>query len=137
MKVGFTAGAFDLLHAGHILMLEECATKCDKLIVGLHLNPNTERPEKNIPIQSIVERYIQLNAVKFVSEIIPYETEKDLLELLTVLPLDFRFVGQDWRGKEFTGKDLDGRSHQIIYNNRSHNYSSSLLRTRIKKHESR
>ena len=135
MKVGFTAGAFDLLHAGHILMLEECATKCDKLIVGLHLNPNTERPKKHTPIQSVVERYVQLSAVKFVSEVIPYETEKDLLELLTALPLAFRFIGEDWRGKQFTGKDLDGRSHRIIYNSRNHQYSSSSLRSRVIKNE--
>jgi glycerol-3-phosphate cytidylyltransferase len=132
MKVGFTAGAFDLLHAGHVLMLEECASKCDHLIVGLHTNPHIERPDKNPPVQSVVERYIQLKAVKFVSEIIPYETEKDLVDLLLSLSIDVRFLGSDWRGKDFTGKRLGGTKHKIIYNNRDHCYSSSDLRKRIK-----
>tara|TARA_R100000152_G_C6781539_1_gene216235 strand:- start:193 stop:600 length:408 start_codon:yes stop_codon:yes gene_type:complete len=132
MKVGFTAGAFDLLHAGHVLMLEECASKCDKLIVGLHLNPSSERPEKNKPIQSVVERYIQLKSVKFVSEIIPYETEQDLADLLIVLPINIRFIGEDWKHKNFTGKKLAGTRHKIIYNRRGHSFSSSDLRKRIK-----
>lgn len=133
MTIGFTAGAFDLLHAGHVLMLEECASKCDKLIVGLHVNPSTEREDKNKPIQSIVERYIQLKAVRFISEIIPYETEQDLLQLLSVLDINFRFLGKDWLNKDFTGKDLGGINHKLIYNSRNHEYSSSSLRDRIKK----
>lgn len=132
MKVGFTAGAFDLLHAGHVLMLEYCASKCDKLIVGLHVDPSAERHYKNKPIQSLVERYLQLKAVRFIAEIIPYETEQDLLEMLTALDIDFRFLGQDWADKDFTGKNLDGINHKIIYNSRDHGYSSSGLRNKIK-----
>jgi len=132
MKVGFTAGTFDLLHTGHVLMLEECSSKCDHLIVGLHTNPHIERPHKNPPVQSLVERYIQLKAVKFVSEIIPYQTEKDLVDLLTILPIDIRFIGSDWEGKDFTGKNLGEKKHKILYNRREHPYSSSDLRKRIK-----
>jgi len=132
MKIGFTAGAFDLLHAGHVLMLEDCASKCDKLIVGLHVDPSAERDYKNKPIQSLVERYLQLKAVRFISEIIPYETEKDLLEILTALDIDFRFLGKDWVDKDFTGKNLDGINYKIIYNSRDHRYSSSGLRKKIK-----
>jgi len=130
--IGFTAGTFDFLHAGHVLMLEDCASKCNHLIVGLHTNPHLERPHKNPPVQSLVERYIQLKAVKFVSEIIPYETEKDLADLLNILSFDIRFIGRDWEGKNFTGKRLGGTKHKIIYNNRDHSYSSSELRERIK-----
>tara|TARA_Y100001973_G_scaffold36049_1_gene54264 strand:+ start:258 stop:677 length:420 start_codon:yes stop_codon:yes gene_type:complete len=130
-KIGFTCGAFDLLHAGHILMLEECASKCDFLKVGLHVDPSKERSYKNNPVQSLVERYIQLNATKFVNEIIPYETEGDLLEILTSIDIDVRFIGADWKDKDFTGKELNKKKHNIIYNTRDHSFSSSNLRKRI------
>ena len=104
-KIGFTCGAFDLLHAGHVIMLEECASQCDELVVGLQVNPQVDRKYKNSPIQSLVERFIQLNATKFVDKVIPYETEEDLLEILTSIPIDYRFIGSDWKGKEFTGKN--------------------------------
>ena len=131
MKRGFTCGSFDLLHAGHIVMLEECASYCDTLIVGLHTDPSTERPDKNKPIQSLVERYIQLKAVKFVDEIIPYQYENELIEILTTMNIDIRLIGSDWRGKEFTGRELAGSNHKIIYNKRQHGFSSSGLRERI------
>ena len=130
-KIGFTCGAFDLLHAGHILMLEECASKCDFLITGLHVNPSKERSHKNSPVQSLVERYLQLKATKFVNEIIPYETEGDLLEILLSIDIDVRFIGADWKGKNFTGNELDGKRHSIIYNTRDHCFSSSNLRKKI------
>ena len=130
-KIGFTCGAFDLLHAGHVIMLEECASQCDELVVGLQVNPQVDRKYKNSPIQSLVERFIQLNATKFVDKVIPYETEEDLLEILTSIPIDYRFIGSDWKGKEFTGKNLSGKKYTVIYNSRDHSFSSSNLRKKI------
>ena len=92
MKIGFTCGAMDLLHAGHILMLKDCRGQCDHLIVGLHTNPQLDRPEKNKPIQSLIERYIQLEGCSYVDQIIPYETEADLIELLTAVPIDLSLI---------------------------------------------
>ena len=106
LKVGFTCSAFDLCHAGHISMLEEAKSQCDWLIVGLHTDPTLDRPTKNRPVQSIVERFIQLNAVKYVDQIIPYNTEKDLEDLLLMLPIDVRILGDEYRCKEFTGKSI-------------------------------
>ena len=132
-KIGLTASAFDLLHAGHIAMLEEAKSKCDYLIVALQTDPTVDRPHKNKPIQSIVERYIQLRAVRFVDEIIPYTTEDDLLNILKLLPIDIRIVGEEYMLKPFTGKDLcETLGIEIYYNNRIHNFSSSELRQRIK-----
>jgi len=131
MKIGFTCGSFDLLHAGHVAMLEECASFCDKLIIGLQVDPSIDRPTKNKPIQSVVERYIQLKAVKFVDEIIPYQYESELEEILRTVKIDVRIIGSDWEGKNFTGKELIGEMHKIIYNKREHSFSSSNLRKRI------
>lgn len=128
MKVGFTASTFDLLHAGHIVMLQEAKTICDHLIVGLHVDPSTEREYKNTPIQTLVERYAQLAAVQYVDEIIPYEKENDLLDILKMYPIDVRIIGEEYRDKDFTGKNLD---MQIHYNKRRHDFSSSLLRERV------
>tara|TARA_B110000495_G_C23037012_1_gene619718 strand:+ start:1432 stop:1860 length:429 start_codon:yes stop_codon:yes gene_type:complete len=130
-KTGFTCGAMDLLHAGHILMLQDCKSQCEHLIVGIHTNPQLDRPEKNKPIQSIIERYIQLSGCVYVDEIIPYETEADLIELLKAVPIDIRFVGSDWKDKPFTGYDLPGMLEKTFYNDRTHDYSSSGLRKRI------
>ena len=132
IKTGFTCGSFDLLHAGHIVMLEECLSFCDRLIVGLQTDPSIERPHKNKPIQSLVERYIQLKAVKFIDEVIPYEVENDLEEILKSVKIDVRIIGADWKGKDFTGKELAGNLHKIVYNTRQHSFSSSELRKRIK-----
>jgi len=129
MKIGFTCGAMDLLHAGHILMLEDCKLRCDYLIVGLHTNPQLDRPEKNKPVQSVIERYIQLKGCEYVDEIVPYETEADLIELLKALPINTRFVGSDWKDRPFTGHEIT--SIEVKYNTRDHDYSSSDLRKRI------
>ena len=105
--------------------------QCDELVVGLQVNPQVDRKYKNSPIQSLVERFIQLNATKFVDKVIPYETEEDLLEILTSIPIDYRFIGSDWKGKEFTGKNLSGKKYTVIYNTRDHSFSSSNLRKKI------
>ena len=129
---GFTCGAFDLMHAGHLIMFEECKQNCDYLIVGLHINPHIEREEKNRPIQTSFERYIQLRACKFVDEIIPYDTEEDLYNLLVSIKPDVRFMGNDWQGKPNYSRDKL-QDMKIIYNDRKHSFSSSNLRERIKK----
>lgn len=128
MKVGFTASTFDLLHAGHIAMLSEAKTVCNYLIAGLHVNPNIEREEKNLPVQTLVERYTQLKAVSYVDEIIPYESENDLMDILKMYPINIRIIGEEYRDKDFTGKNLD---MEIYYNKRRHDFSSSLLRKRV------
>lgn len=128
MTTGFTAGAMDLLHAGHVLMLKECKAQCDFLIVGLHTDPTLDRPEKNKPVETVEERMIRLQGCKYVDEIFTYDTEDDLFNLLTKLKPHVRFVGEDWRGKNFTGQYLPIK---IIYNSRDHNFSSSNLRLRI------
>ena len=135
--IGFSCSTFDLLHAGHILMLNEAKQQCDYLIVGLQTNPAIDRPDtKNKPVQSIVERYVQLNAVKFVDEIIVYETERDLEDLLMFLPLNVRFIGEEYHGKDFTGKQICvDRNIDIIYNSRTHRFSSTELRQRTYQYE--
>jgi glycerol-3-phosphate cytidylyltransferase len=135
--IGFTASTFDLLHSGHILMLAEAKSQCDYLIVGLQTNPAIDRPEtKNKPVQSIVERYVQLSAVKYVDEIIVYETERDLEDLLMFLPINKRFIGEEYHGKEFTGKEICvERDIDIIYNSRTHRFSSTELRQRTYQYE--
>jgi glycerol-3-phosphate cytidylyltransferase len=131
-KIGIVFSTFDLLHAGHILMLAEAKTKCDYLICGLQTDPTIDRPDtKNKPVQSIVERYVQLSAVKYVDEIIVYSTEKDLEDLLMFLPINVRIVGEEYRDKNFTGKDICiDRGIEIFYNSRTHRFSSSELRKR-------
>jgi len=130
--VGFTCSTFDLLHAGHILMLAECKTICDYLIVGVQSDPTIDRPDtKNKPVQSVVERYVQLSAVKFIDQIIVYDTEKDLEDLLMFLPIGVRIIGEEYKDKEFTGKQIcEDRGIKIWYNSRSHRFSSSELRQR-------
>jgi glycerol-3-phosphate cytidylyltransferase len=131
-KIGFTCSTFDLLHAGHILMLAEAKSVCDYLIVALQTDPTIDRPGiKNKPVQSVVERYVQLRAVKFVDEIIVYQTEKDLEDMLMFLPISVRFIGEEYEGKDFTGKDIcEDRGIKIWYNSRKHRFSSSELRKR-------
>lgn len=130
--VGFTCSTFDLLHAGHILMLAECKQVCDYLIVGVQSDPTIDRPGiKNKPVQSIVERYVQLSAVKFVDEIIVYNTEKDLEDMLMFLPITVRIIGEEYKDKDFTGKQIcEDRGIKIWFNSRSHRFSSSELRQR-------
>jgi glycerol-3-phosphate cytidylyltransferase len=130
--VGFTCSTFDLLHAGHILMLAECKQICDYLIVGVQSDPTIDRPGiKNKPVQSIVERYVQLSAVKFVDEIIVYNTEKDLEDMLMFLPINVRIIGEEYKDKDFTGKQIcEDRGIKIWFNSRSHRFSSYELRQR-------
>jgi glycerol-3-phosphate cytidylyltransferase len=130
--VGFTCSTFDLLHAGHILMLAECKQLVDYLIVGIQTDPTIDRPDvKNKPVQSIVERYVQLTAVKFVDEIIVYDTEKDLEDLLMFLPITMRICGEEYKERHLTGRDIcDSRGIKTYYNSRTHRFSSSELRQR-------
>jgi len=130
-KIGFTASTFDLFHAGHVMMLAEAKRHCDWLVVGIQTDPTIDRPNKNKPIQSIVERQIQVKACKFVDEVWIYSTESDLLELLTTLPIDVRILGDEYRDKEFTGKHLIGKLHDVYYNSRNHGFSSTELRKRV------
>ena len=138
LKIGFTASQFDMLHAGHIAMLSEARNHCDYLIAGLQNNASWDRPEKNEPIQSIVERQIQLAATRYVDEIVVYNTEKDLEDILLTLPLDVRILGVEYRDKEFTGRDICvSRDIELIYNKRDHSFSSSSLRKRVVEAESK
>jgi len=132
MIKGFTCSCFDLLHAGHITMLEEAKQHCDYLIVGLQTDPTIDRQEKNAPIQSITERYIQLEALKVVDRIIPYSTEDELIQLLKLINPDVRFIGEEYRDKAFTGKDII----PIHYNSRKHSMSTSDLRRRVSEEQS-
>ena len=129
MKTGITFSTFDLLHAGHIAMLREAKEQCDYLICGLHVDPQVERPQKNAPVQSIVERYIQLSAVKYVDEIVPYNLEKDLADILLTYPINIRIIGADYKDVDFSAKQLCiDNDIEIYYNSRSHDFSSSGLR---------
>jgi glycerol-3-phosphate cytidylyltransferase len=138
LKIGFTASQFDMLHAGHIAMLSEARNHCDYLIAGLQNNASWDRPEKNAPIQSIVERQIQLAATRYVDEIVVYNTESDLEDILLTLPIDVRILGVEYRDKEFTGRDICvSRDIELIYNKRDHSFSSSSLRKRVVEAESK
>ncbi len=129
MKIGITASTFDLLHAGHIEMLREAKSVCDYLICALQIDPSVDRPEKNKPAQTIVERYTQLEAVKFVDEIIPYLHEKDLEDILEMRQISIRILGEEYRNKEFTGRDIcKKRDIELHFNKRDHRFSSSGLR---------
>tara|TARA_E500000081_G_scaffold125614_1_gene132302 strand:+ start:1600 stop:2019 length:420 start_codon:yes stop_codon:yes gene_type:complete len=131
-RIGFTCSAFDLLHAGHVQMLREAKQQCDYLICGLQVDPSADRPEKNAPIQTVVERYTQLNAVSYVDEIIPYGTERDLEDILELYTINVRILGEEYRDKEFTGKDIcRKRDIELYFNNRDHRFSSSYLRNKV------
>lgn len=129
MKTGFTCSCFDLFHAGHIMMLKEAKSKCDYLIVGLQTDPTIDRPEKNKPIQSVVERFIQLESCKYVDEVVVYATEKDLLDILYTYPINIRIIGEEYKEKEFTGKNLE--HIEMYYNSRKHSFSTTELRQRV------
>ena len=132
MKVGFTCSTFDLLHAGHVQMLREAKEQCDYLICGLQVDPSVDRKDKNSPIQSIIERYTQLKAVRYVDEIIPYGTEKDLEDILELYTINVRILGEEYRDKPFTGRDIcRKRDIELYFNNRDHRFSSSDLRKRV------
>jgi len=129
MRIGFTCSTFDLFHAGHVMMLKEAKTKCDYLIVGLQMDPTIDRPTtKNKPIQTVLERFIQVQACKFVDEIIPYATEKELMDILTSYPIDVRIIGEEYRDKQFTGYQLP---MEVYFNSRQHSFSTTELRQRV------
>lgn len=132
-KIGITFSTFDMLHAGHVAMLSEAKNHCDYLICGLQTDPTIDRPNtKNKPVQSIVERQIQLAACRYVDEVVVYQTEQDLIDLLLILPIDVRILGIEYAEKEFTGKqECFQRGIEIIYNDRDHSFSSSSLRKRV------
>ena len=132
MKVGITFSTFDLFHAGHIKMLEEAKSHCDYLIIGLQLDPSIDRAEKNKPTQTIVERYVQVRSCKYIDEVIPYATEQDLIDILSSFKIDLRIIGEEYRNKEFTGKDYcKKKGIKIYYNRREHRFSSSALRKKV------
>jgi len=134
MRIGFTCSAFDLLHAGHVQMLREAKDQCDYLICGLQVDPALDRIEKNRPIQTLVERYIQLSACKYVDEIIPYESENDLKDILLTMPINVRILGVEYKHQEFTGRQICvDRGIDLYFNKRDHDFSTSGLRNRIER----
>ena len=132
-SVGFTCSKFDLLHAGHIMMLRDAKANCDYLMVGLQTDPTIDRPgDKNKPVQSLVERYSQLSAVEYVDEIMPYETEQDLIDILTMYHINIRILGDEYREKDFTGKEIcRKRGIDFYFNKRDHRFSTTDLRKRV------
>ncbi len=136
MRIGITFSAFDLLHAGHIKMLEEAKRQCDYLICGLQTDPTIDRPDKNRPVQSVVERYIQLKGCRFVDEIIPYATEQDLEDVLRSFKIDVRILGDEYRDKNFTGRSYcEEKGIELYFNTRDHRFSSSGLRKEVAEKE--
>jgi glycerol-3-phosphate cytidylyltransferase len=132
MITGFTASTFDLLHAGHVAMLREAKDQCDYLICGLQVDPSLDRANKNSPVQTLVERYAQLNAIQYVDEIIPYQTEQDLEDILTMYNFDVRIIGSEYKDKKFTGRAIcASRGIEIYFNKRDHRFSTSDLRRRV------
>jgi|TARA_Y200000002_G_scaffold366723_1_gene357978 glycerol-3-phosphate cytidylyltransferase len=132
MNTGITFSSFDLFHSGHVAMLKEAKANCDFLIVGLQTDPTIDRPEKNKPIQSVFERYVQLEGCKYIDQIIPYATEQDIIDILLTYQITTRFIGEEYRSKEYTGKELCvDKGIEIYYNKRQHSFSTSELRKRI------
>ena len=133
MRVGITFSSFDLLHAGHVMMLKEAKKQCDYLIVGLQLDPSLDRSNKNVPSQSIIERYIQLKGSKYVDEIVPYVLEQDVEDILQLFNIDVRIIGEEYKDVDFTGKDYCKKNGiEIYYNSRNHRFSSTEIKTRLK-----
>ena len=131
-RIGFTCSTFDLCHAGHIAMLEEAKSQCDWLIVGLQIDPNIDRPNKNKPVESVVERFTRLRGCKYVDEITPYITEKDLEDILAMYPINVRILGEEYKDKEFTGYQICvKRGIEFYYNRRDHPFSTTDLRRRV------
>ena len=131
-KIGITFSSFDLFHSGHVAMLKEAQANCDYLMVGLQTDPTLDRPEKNKPIQSVFERYVQLEGCKYIDEIIPYATEQDLIDILLTYKINVRFIGEEYKSKTFTGKQLCvDKGIELYYNKRQHSFSTSGLRKRI------
>ena len=132
MKIGFTCSCFDLFHAGHVMMLKEAKTQCDYLIVGLQTDPTIDRAEKNKPVQSVFERFVQLDACKYVDEVVVYATEKELLDILQSYDIDVRIIGEEYYNRGFTGDNLE---MEIYFNKRRHSFSTTELRKRVKEAE--
>ena len=131
-KIGFTCSAWDLLHSGHIAMLREAKEQCDYLICGLQVDPTLDRPSKNKPAQTVVERFVQLAAVRYVDEIVPYVTEADLEDILAMYPIDVRILGEEYRDKDFTGRDIcKKRGIDLHFNRRDHRFSTTELRKTV------
>ncbi len=132
-RIGITFSTFDMFHAGHVAMLSEAKNHCDYLIAGLQTDPTIDRPDtKNRPVQSIVERQIQLAACRYVDEVVIYQTEQDLVDLLLILPVDVRILGVEYEHQEFTGQhECHSRGIDLIFNGRDHSFSSSSLRKRV------
>jgi len=138
VKIGFTCSTFDLLHAGHISMLREAKAQCDYLICGLQVDPSIDRRDKNRPVQTLVERYVQLSAVRYVDEIVPYVTEEDLVDILGMYDITIRILGDEYKDRDFTGKDVcQKRGIDLYFNRRDHRFSSSGLRKRVYELENR
>ncbi|WOC39781.1 adenylyltransferase/cytidyltransferase family protein [Polaribacter sp. HL-MS24] len=136
MKIGITFSAFDLFHAGHVKMLEEAKRQCDYLICALQTDPSVDRPEKNKPVQSVVERYIQLKACIYVDEIIPYTTEQDLEDVLRAFKIDVRIIGDEYKDISFTGRSYcEEKGIELYFNKREHRFSSSGLRKEVQEKE--
>lgn len=136
--VGFTCSTFDLLHAGHIEMLREAKSQCDWLIAGLQVDPSIDRNHKNKPVQTLVERYVQLSAVKYVDEIVVYQTEQDLEDILSLFTINVRILGEEYKDKDFTGRDIcRKRGISLYFNTRDHRFSSSGLRARVLEREAK
>ncbi len=136
MKIGITFSAFDLLHAGHVKMLEDAKRQCDYLIAALQTDPTIDRPEKNRPTQTVVERYIQLNGCVHVDEIVPYATEQDLEDILRSFKIDVRIIGDEYREKDFTGRSYcEEKGIELHFNTRDHRFSSSGLRKEVAEKE--
>jgi glycerol-3-phosphate cytidylyltransferase len=136
MKIGITFSTFDLLHAGHVMMLREAKSQCDYLIAALQVDPSYDRQEKNSPVQTLVERYVQLHAVKYVDEIVVYQSEKDVEDILEMYPIDVRILGEEYRDKDFTGREICKRRNiRLHFNKRDHRFSSSGLRKRVAEKE--
>lgn len=133
MIIGITFSSFDLFHSGHVAMLKEAKANCDHLMVGVQTDPTVDRPEKNKPIQSVFERYVQLEGCKYIDQIVPYATEKEIEDILLTYKIDKRFIGEEYKTKEFTGKQLCvDNDIELYYNKRQHSFSTTNLRTRIK-----
>jgi glycerol-3-phosphate cytidylyltransferase len=132
MIIGFTASTFDLLHAGHVMMLREAKSQCDYLICGLQVDPSLDRANKNAPVQTLVERYAQLSSVKYVDEIVCYASEKDLEDILELYPINVKIMGIEYKDKDFTGREIcKRRGIRLYFNSRDHRFSTSDLRARV------
>jgi len=131
--IGITFSTFDLLHAGHVAMLREAKSQCDYLICGIQSDPTIDRPKtKNKPVQTLVERYVQLSALTYVNEIIPYQTEQDLEDILEMFDIDVKIMGEEYRDQDFTGRDICKRKGiELYFNSRTHRFSSTDLRKRV------